>query len=130
MLIPVTAATAAFCAVLIVGLGLRVSQLRLRHRIALGDGGNAALLGAVRAHGNAVEYAPIFLLLSLCYEAYVGGSAALIGLDLVFVLSRLAAAWGLSRASVHPARRLGAMLTYLSLLVLAMLLAAAVAGAL
>jgi uncharacterized membrane protein YecN with MAPEG domain len=129
MLIPVTAATAVLCALLIVGLGLRVSQLRLRLKVALGDGGNPALLGAIRAHGNAVEYAPIFLVLSLCFEAYAGSVLGLVVLDSAFVVARLLAAWGLSRSSVHPARRLGAMLTYLVLLLTALWLALIVASA-
>jgi uncharacterized membrane protein YecN with MAPEG domain len=128
MLIPVTAATAVLCALLIVGLGLRVSQLRLRLKVALGDGGNPALLGAIRAHGNAVEYAPIFLVLSLCFEAYAGSVLGLVVLDSAFVVARLLAAW-LSRSSVHPARRLGAMLTYLVLLLTALWLALIVASA-
>ncbi len=130
MLIPVTAATAVLCALLIVGLGLRVSQLRLRLRVALGDGGHPALLGAIRAHGNAVEYAPIYLVLSLCFEAYAGSSLGLIVLDAAFVLARLLAAWGLSsQGSLHPARRIGAMLTYASLLLMALWLALIVASA-
>lgn len=129
MLIPVTAATAVLCALLIVGLGLRVSLLRQKLRVALGDGGHPELLGAIRAHGNAVEYAPVFLVLSLCFEAYAGSAVGLMVLDAAFVVARLLAAWGLSRGSVHPARRYGALLTYLVLLLTALWLALIVASA-
>lgn len=127
MQIPVTAATTALCALLVVFLAMRVSRLRLRHGIALGDGGNGDLLRAIRAHANTVEFAPMFLLLSLCYELYAGASLLLILLDAGFVLGRLSFAWGLSQRAVHPARRLGAGLSYLTTLLLALLLAAAVA---
>ncbi|GAC1623670.1 MAG: hypothetical protein NVS9B10_08860 [Nevskia sp.] len=129
MPIPVTAATAALCALLVIGLGLRVSSLRLRHRIALGDGGNLTLLRAIRVHANTVEYVPMFVLLSLCYELYAGASMLLVGLDAGFVIGRLAFAWGLSVASIHPARRVGAALSYLTTVLLALLLLAAVVRA-
>ncbi len=129
MQIPVTAATAALCALLVIGLGLRVSSLRLRHRIALGDGGNATLMRAIRVHANTVEYVPMFVLLSLCYELYAGANAFLIALDGGFVFGRLAFAWGLSVATIHPARRLGALLSYGTTALLALLLLAAVVTA-
>ncbi len=127
MQIPVTGATTAVCALLIVFLGLRVSRLRLQHKIALGDGGNPELLRAIRVHANTVEFVPVFLLLSLCYELYAGASALLFGLDALFVVARLTFALGLSRRAVHSARKIGATLTYLSTALLALLLLAAVA---
>lgn len=129
MQIPVTAATAALCALLVIGLGLRVSMLRLRHRIALGDGGNPQLLRAIRVHANTVEYVPMFVLLSLCYELYAGANLVLVALDAGFVVGRLSFAWGLSMAQIHPLRRLGAVLSYLTTVLLALLLLAAVVTA-
>lgn len=126
MQIPVTAACAAICGLLILVLAFRVSLLRMRHRIALGDGGVEALSRAIRVHANTVEFVPIFVLLCLCYELYAGANAVLAGLAGVFVVARLAFAVGLSLAPVHPLRRIGAGLTYLSLLLLSLLLLAAV----
>lgn len=125
MQIPVTAATAALCALLVIGLALRVSSLRVRYRIALGDGGNVELLRAIRAHANTIEYVPLFVLLSLCYELYAGANVFLIALDISFIVGRLSFAWGLSVAALHPARRLGALLSYLTTAALAVLLLAA-----
>lgn len=126
MQIPVTAAATAICALLVVFLGVRVSRLRIRHRVTLGDGGNAELLRAIRVHANTVEYVPMFLLLSLCYELYAGANWALLVLDAGFLLGRLAFVWGMSQADLHAGRRLGAMLSYLTTLLLALLLLAAV----
>lgn len=126
MQIPVTAACAAICGLLILVLAFRVSLLRMRHRIALGDGGVEALSRAIRVHANTVEFVPIFVPLCLCYELYAGANAVLAGLAGVFVVARLAFAVGLSLAPVHPLRRIGAGLTYLSLLLLSLLLLAAV----
>ena len=69
---------------------------------------------------------PIFLLLSLCYELYAGANVVLIGLDAVFVAARIAFAVGFSLAPLHPLRRVGAGLSYLTLLLASALLLAAV----
>jgi uncharacterized protein len=51
-------------------LALGVMNARLKHKVSLGDGGNPAVLQAMRAHANATEYVP----------------AALIGLGLLAIL--------------------------------------------
>ncbi|MDP3295769.1 MAG: MAPEG family protein [Nevskia sp.] len=126
MQIPVTAACAALSGLLILVLALRVSLMRNRFRIALGDGGNAELMRAIRAHANTIEFVPIFVILALCYELQAGANAALTTLVGVFLFARLSFAIGMSLAPVHPLRRVGAGLSYLCLLLLSLLLLAAV----
>jgi hypothetical protein len=118
MQIPVTAITAALCALLLWLLAARVSQLRLRHNVLLGDGGVADLNRAIRVHANSVEYIPTYLALSLCYEIYAGAGWYLIGLNLAFLLGRLLFAVGLSLKSSHIGRRVGMLLTYATTLIL------------
>lgn len=130
MQIPVTAACAALCGLLILTLALRVSLLRNRYRVALGDGGNDELMRAIRAHANTVEFVPIFLVLSLCLELYAGASTTLMVLVGLFLFARVSFAIGLSLAPVHPLRRVGAGLSYLTLLLISLLLLAAVAKSL
>lgn len=122
MLIPVTGFATAFCGLLLVLLAARISLLRTRLKVALGDGGHKDLGRAIRAHGNTAEHAPIFLLMSACYELQGGYFAALVTLVALFLLGRLLLVWGLYRASINSARRNGALLTYLPQLVLAALL--------
>ncbi len=122
MHIPVTGFAAAVCGLLLLFLAMRVSQLRLRHQVALGDGGIAELARAIRAHANTMEQVPIFLLMSLCYEMYLGAGLSLMLLVAGFLFARLLFAWGLSTATVSPSRRLGAALTYLTQLGLALAL--------
>lgn len=122
MHIPVTGFAAGFCGLLLVLLAMRVSQLRMRLKVSLGDGGHAELARAIRAHGNTVEQAPIFLVMAACYEIYLGAGFAFIGLVAAFLLARVIFAWGLSTASRSLARRVGAGATYLSQLLLALLL--------
>ncbi len=122
MHIPITGFAAAACGLLLLFLSLRISQLRLRHQIALGDGGNSALLRAIRVHGNTTEHAPIFLLQCACYEISGGAGPSLMGLVALFLLARLLFAWGLSRRTVSLPRRAGAALTYLAQFGLSLLL--------
>ena len=122
MTVPVTAAVAAFCGILMVALASRVSMLRVRHKVSLGDGGNTALMRAIRAHGNTAEHAPLFVLLVLAYELSRGADALLVTLAAAFVLARLAFAAGLLGRGLHVARMAGAGVTYLAQAVLAVAL--------
>ena len=61
--VPVTALYVALFSLLFVILMVAVIKLRRSLRIGLGDGGNRDLQQAIRAHGNAVECVPIFLLI-------------------------------------------------------------------
>ena len=122
MHIPVTALAAALCGLLLLFLAMRVSQLRMRHQVALGDGGKPELMRAIRAHANTVEQVPVFLLQCACYEIYLGASPALMLLVAAFLLARLLLAWGLSTATLSPPRRIGAGLTYLTQLLLSLAL--------
>jgi len=115
----ITAATTAVCAVLLAFLALRVSILRTKFKVALGDGGQPELLRAIRAHGNNIEHIPIFLLTSFGYEALAGSTTALALLDALFVIARILLALGLSRSAINRLRRAGAISTLLCELVLA-----------
>ena len=126
MAIPVTTALAGFCGLLLVGLASRVSMLRLRHKIAFGDGGNPALMRAIRTHGNTAEHAPLFLLLALAFELSRGTTNFLIGTAALFVLARVLFTTGVLGRGLHTWRMAGALFTYLAqaLLAVALLLAA------
>ena len=130
MSIAITAATTAVCALLLAGLAARISLLRIRFKVALGDGGQPQLLRAIRAHGNTIEHVPIYLLTSLCYEAYAGPGHLLIALNSLFVVARLLLVWGLNQGTINRPRRFGATLTLVCELGLAVLLLWTVARAL
>lgn len=95
---PVSAIYAALLALLIVALASRIPLLRRRHRVGIGSGGNEQLALAVRVHGNAVEYIPVFLVLLLLAE--IGGLAAwaLHAAGSLFFLARVLHAFGLGRS--------------------------------
>jgi len=117
----ISAAYAALIGVLAVALGLRVVRLRVRHRIGIGDGGQAELGRAVRVHGNLIETAPLALILLLAAELTQALPPA--GLHLVggaLVLGRLLHAFGLGRSSgASGARFAGMVLSWLPTLALA-----------
>jgi uncharacterized membrane protein YecN with MAPEG domain len=64
----VTAAYLAVLALLYAGLSLQVVRLRRKFRVAFGDGGNAELRNAIRAHSHFAEYVPIIALMVAMLE--------------------------------------------------------------
>jgi len=115
MLLPMTLTIAAACAVLNIWLALRVSQRRIKGKVMIGDGGDARLQAAARAHANFVEYAPFVLILVAGIEL-AGGSATWLWIaGIVFVLGRVAHGLGMDRAAPNPLRAGGIVATWLVL---------------
>jgi uncharacterized membrane protein YecN with MAPEG domain len=104
MHITVTPIYAAIIALLILALAYRVVQLRNSEGVALGDGGNKALLRAMAAHSHALENAPIALFLMLLLEINGLGAVWLHGTGIALVLSRLLHLYGQWH---HTARSFG-----------------------
>lgn len=84
-----TALTCAVLAILLTGLSLQVSRLRIRYRQSFGDGGHKDLMLAVRAHGNTLEQSLLFGLLMLLTELTQPAWGALAAVGAVFVVARL-----------------------------------------
>lgn len=103
-------------ALIMLALGVIVSVARLKTRIDLGDGGNATLLQAIRAHGNNSEYVPIALIMLAALELMAGPPWLLHGLGGALTLGRLLHAQGLYQSSGRSfGRVLGTSLTWLVL---------------
>lgn len=116
----------AFSLILLLILSGLTSANRRRHRVSIGDGGNAQLAAASRAFGNATEYMPISLvaLLALALSGYPVWSIHLIGA--AFAIGRVLHAIGMVKTlegqPPRPERMIGMLLTYLPLLASAVLL--------
>ncbi|WP_417550607.1 MAPEG family protein [Methylophaga sp.] len=110
----------SLAAFLIVALARNVIALRRRHKVALGDGGNKDLLGAIRAHANAVEYLPIGLLLLIVFELNQGPIWLIHVLGILFIIGRVIHANGISK-SIIPRRIIGMQLTIWLLIIMAVL---------
>jgi uncharacterized protein len=64
----ITATYVATLALLYAVLSLQVLRLRRRNRVGFGDGENAALRCAIRAHAHFAEYVPIIALMAAMLE--------------------------------------------------------------
>ena len=128
MQLPVTAMVAAGCAILLVILAVDTIRHRLRAKVAFGDGGDAKLTSASRAHGNLAEHAPIVLIMLGLLEYNNADGTVLCWIGSIFLAGRVAHAIGLytpSEPSKAPIpRQIGVVVTFGTMLVLAAMLVA------
>ncbi len=115
MTLPITLTIAGACGLLALWLAGRVSQLRFRHKIPLGDAGNDPLMTRMRAHANFSEYAPLFLILLALLELSHGSALLLWVGGAFFVLGRVAHILGMERPAPSALRIAGMLLTWLPL---------------
>lgn len=114
----IAAVSIAALALLLTGLSLQVSRLRLRHRISFGDGGHKDLMVAMRAHGNALEQSLLYAALALAYSLMPGATAgALAVLATAFVLARVVHAGAIfaRRLALRQAAHVASTLVHLGL---------------
>lgn len=111
---------AGLSGLIILILALLVSRARRTHGVPLGDGGNTAVLRAQRAHGNAIEYVPIVLVLLLTLASLKASIWLIHAIGAMLVIGRIFYAIGLHQsAGLSVGRGLGMALTWLALLVAA-----------
>ncbi|KFZ36232.1 hypothetical protein HR45_17765 [Shewanella mangrovi] len=108
---------------LLLGLSALVVMVRVRTRVGIGDGQQPALIAAIRAQGNYVEYAPLVLLLLAAAEAAQLGALWLHIFGTIWLLGRLLHAYGMVKAEggVHLARLIGILSTWITLLSLSVI---------
>jgi len=117
--LPITLTIAAGAALINIWLGTRVSRLRLRDKVSVGDAGNPMILGRMRAQANFVEYTPIFLVLLAVVELAAGSPTWLWGVGIVYIVGRLLHPFGLDRPAPNPLRMIGILITWVVLVGLA-----------
>jgi uncharacterized membrane protein YecN with MAPEG domain len=117
--LPITLTISGAAAIMNVWLGLRVSLLRRRHGVSIGDGGRADVASRMRAHANYIEYTPFFLILLALVELARGSEPWLWLVAIVFILGRLAHPLGMDRPGANLLRVVGISTTWLCLLALA-----------
>lgn len=123
MLMPVTAMLAAVTALLLLFLSGQVSRYRLKYRQGLGVNDDRDFEVAVRAQANLVEYAPIALILMAIGELNGVNAQWIYWVGMAFVGGRILHAFGMynGHGGPHKARMAGILLTWLSILVMAVL---------
>jgi uncharacterized membrane protein YecN with MAPEG domain len=110
--VPITAGYAAVLAILIAVLMLAVIRLRRKLKVGLGDGGIKELQCAIRAHGNAIETIPMFLILLALLEANGSKPMFLHACGAIFVFARVLHAYALSgHGGRSPGRFSGTVVT-------------------
>lgn len=93
--------------------GANVSRLRIKKRIAWGDGADKDLMKAIRVHANGTEQVPIYALIILALSFIDVATMVLSALVIVFTLSRIVQAYGM--LFKQPLlRQIGAGLTFAS----------------
>jgi len=113
MPLTITAIYGSCLALFLIILAVPVMKLRRGLRVGLGDGGHDSLRQAVRAHGNAAEFIPMFVILLAIYELNHASAIALHFFGAVFLVARVAHAGGLySSSGVSVGRVLGGAGTF------------------
>jgi uncharacterized membrane protein YecN with MAPEG domain len=120
MILPIALTIAAAAALINVWLAYRVGQVRRALKIYVGDGGDERLARRMRAHANFAENAPIALVLIAGVELATGDSLYLWAAGVIFILARVAHAFGMDRPGGNLLRTAGALLTALVLVALAL----------
>jgi uncharacterized protein len=120
---------AGLLGLMLVCLSWRIMRMRAKLEVMAGDGGEKDLNVAVRIQGNFIEYVPMALLLILITEAEGYPAAAIHGLCLSLVLARLAHIHGMmQKSAAGKGRRLGAMLTFMVIIVASLMSMSAFGG--
>jgi uncharacterized membrane protein YecN with MAPEG domain len=130
IVLPTTLSLAAAALLVNLWLGMRIGRLRVSEKVLHGDGGNPLIARRMRAQLNFAENVPLILLLFAGVELAGRGGAWLSLVGGVFILGRVAHAFGMDAGHPHKARMAGVaitMLTGLGLAVYAVLIAARVA---
>lgn len=113
--LPITLTIAGASGLLALLLAYRVSTLRMRHKISIGDAGNDALLSRMRAHANFSEYTPFFLILLALLELARGSALWMWAGGALFIVGRIAHMIGMDRPAPNFLRIAGTVLTWLLL---------------
>jgi len=117
--LPITLTIAAAAVLLNLWLVARVGTLRHRFKVLIGDGGNEALTARMRAQANLVEQAPFFLILLGLIELAEGSKTWLWAVAILFILARIIHVFGMDRLQGSPLRTIGAAVSMLATLGLA-----------
>jgi len=118
----ITAIYSALVALLFVGLAARVSQLRIKFARSTDNEELRSMDVAIRAHGNIAEHAALTMVLLALAESTGAGAGFMHLMGSLFLLSRLAHAWGYTtnRGKASKMRGAGAGLNWLVIVIVAL----------
>ena len=119
MQMSITLTIAAAAALLNIWLMMRCGKARMANKIDIGDGGNEFMIRRMRAHANFGESTPIVLILIAVLEYTGGTSTWLWAVGIIYILGRIAHAFGMDGGSLGKGRMVGTLITMLTQLGLA-----------
>ncbi len=119
VILQTTLSLAAAAAIINVWLGVRISTLRVGKKVLHGDGGDPQLQQRMRAQANFIEYTPFVLILIAAIEMSGRGGRWLAVVGSVYMLARVAHAFGMDRTDSNPWRAGGILVTLATLIGLA-----------
>jgi len=116
----VTFITLGFIGLLVITTAVQCGRMRGKTKTLLGEGDDIMLLGAIRAHANLIEFAPIVIMLIGAAEYMQANANLVLSMGVVFVVARVCHAIGLinfPEREKNVWRAVGALGTILVLLV-------------
>jgi uncharacterized protein len=118
-MLPVSLTFAGALALVNLWLAFRTVQVRRVGKVLVGDGANPRLLARMRAQANFVEYTPFILILIALIEIAGAPRGWLWAIGIVYVAARILHAFGMDKPTLSPLRSIGALVTWMTLLGLA-----------
>lgn len=95
LVLPITLTMTGAATLINMWIARRVGQVRIAHKVSVGDGGNEALARRMRAHANFVEYTPFFLILVGLLELARGSQLWLWAVGAVYIAARILHVFGM-----------------------------------
>jgi uncharacterized membrane protein YecN with MAPEG domain len=126
MILPVTLTSAAAAAIINIWLSIRVGQMRVKHKVSIGDDAGGPLTARMRAQLNFVENTAFVLVLLAALELAGKGGQWLAWVSMAYMLGRVAHGIGMDGGALGKGRSVGTaitMLTQLGLAIVAVLVA-------
>lgn len=114
MLLQTTLCLAAAAAIINFWLGNRIGQLRHRHKISVGTGGNDMIERRMRAQLNFAENVPLVLILIGLVEMAGKAGVWLAPVGAVFMLGRVLHGLGMDGGKLGWGRTVGTLTTFLA----------------
>ncbi len=122
----ITSFYTALSAIILIFLSIKIIQNRKASKIPLGAEGDDFLQRKIRAHGNFIEYTPIFLIMLLLVEMAGLNKYFVHFFGIIFIVGRISHSYGIRIAEVKNRnflfRQAGMFCTFFCLSSLALIL--------
>lgn len=105
IILPVTLSAAAAAAIVNIWLSLRVGQMRIRHKVSIGDDAGGPLTARMRAQLNFVENTGFVLILIAAIELAGAGGEWLAWVSGAYLLARVAHGLGMDGGALARGAR-------------------------